>query len=359
MKKILIIALIPFLLIGCKKRDLQIERLAIGSENVVKSTSSIQITVNYTYVSALKSVVGYVSQNSDMSNATSANATVSANQFVVSFDNLAYNTKYYYCFDCNNGVDIIKTDVQSVTTDFPGLIKSEFSVSDTKKVYFSQGNLQYQASTDTWRFADNQFIIVGSNNSNISSTYDGWIDLFGWGTGDNPTNSSIENNDYITFVEWGSNAISNGGNASNLWRTMTNDEWDYLFNRRNTTSGIRFTQAEVNGTLGVIVLPDNWDRNLFTLNNANTGAEYDSNIVTLSDWTDIFEANGAVFLPAGGMREGTEVNLPGMRGSYWSATNYHGVGAYNVYFLGGNIYNPNTVGTYMGNSVRLVCEVEN
>ena len=33
----------------------------------------------------------------------------------------------------------------------------EFSVSATKKVYFSQGNLQYQASTKTWWFAERQY----------------------------------------------------------------------------------------------------------------------------------------------------------------------------------------------------------
>ena len=49
-------------------------------------------------------------------------------------------------------------------------------------MYFSQGNLQYQASTNTWKFADNQYDYVGSTNSNISSFYSGWIDLFGWGT---------------------------------------------------------------------------------------------------------------------------------------------------------------------------------
>ena len=36
-----------------------------------------------------------------------------------------------------------------------GVINGLFSVSSTKKVYFSQGNLQYQASTNTWRFAEN------------------------------------------------------------------------------------------------------------------------------------------------------------------------------------------------------------
>ncbi|MBP5724986.1 MAG: T9SS type A sorting domain-containing protein, partial [Bacteroidales bacterium] len=83
-----------------------------------------------------------------------------------------------------------------------GAIKAAFSVGKNKKVYFSQGNLQYQASTNTWRFAENQWNFVGKSkvtqyypnqpqdtgnvfvdgvrceNENISPTYNGWIDLF-------------------------------------------------------------------------------------------------------------------------------------------------------------------------------------
>lgn len=55
-------------------------------------------------------------------------------------------------------------------------------IEDGDKVYFSQGNLQYQASTNTWRFAEHQWDYVGEGNNNISPNYNGWIDLFGWGT---------------------------------------------------------------------------------------------------------------------------------------------------------------------------------
>ena len=74
------------------------------------------------------------------------------------------------------------------------------------KVYFSKGNLQYRASTKTWRFAEHQWDFVGStevergqpggnvtgsSNHLISQSYDGWIDLFGWGTsGYHDTNDS-------------------------------------------------------------------------------------------------------------------------------------------------------------------------
>ena len=170
-----------------------------------------------------------------------------------------------------------------------GAINGLFSVSPTKQVWFSQGNLQYQASTGTWRFATNSYDYVGgmgtgtsgnsinqlgtvsgSSNNNISSTYSGWIDLFSWGTsgwnngnqyyrpydwqvatnaedrgyGYGPTEGI--NYDYDLMgayaqADWGvHNAISNGGNQPGLWRTMTADEWNYLLDERSgsTVNGV-------------------------------------------------------------------------------------------------------------------------
>ena len=42
-----------------------------------------------------------------------------------------------------------------------GKLPGKFSVSATKVVCFSQGNLQYKASTNTWRFAEEQYDFVG------------------------------------------------------------------------------------------------------------------------------------------------------------------------------------------------------
>ena len=80
-----------------------------------------------------------------------------------------------------------------------GALPGEFSVSASLKVHFAQGNLQYQASTKTWRFAANQYTSVGNPNSNISSSYSGWIDLFGWGTSgvnQKPFSGSEDYHDY-------------------------------------------------------------------------------------------------------------------------------------------------------------------
>ena len=71
-----------------------------------------------------------------------------------------------------------KNDMPLPEGALPGL----FSVGEGKQVYFSKGNLQYRATTGTWRFAEHQYDIVGKDNNKISETYDGWIDLFGWAT---------------------------------------------------------------------------------------------------------------------------------------------------------------------------------
>ena len=232
-----------------------------------------------------------------------------------------------------------------------GAIGGIYSVSAMDKVYFSQGNLQYQASTNTWRFAEKQYYTIGENNDNISSTYSGWIDLFGWGTsGYNnkyPYMTSINESDYgdgdnnisDTQYDWGVyNKISNGGNEAGLWRTLTWSEWDYLFNTRNTSSGIRFAKARVNGVNGVILVPDDWNETTFSLNDTNKcHVGYSSNVVGLMFWKDVIEPAGAVFLPASGERSGTYVNDVGSLGHYWSVSYYDSDRAFCLYFSGSNL----------------------
>lgn len=217
-------------------------------------------------------------------------------------------------------------------------IHGVFSVAADNKVMFSKGNLQYQASTNIWRFAEHQWDMIGDANKNISSSYSGWIDWFGWGTGNNPTKSSTSSSDYGKFTDWGKNTISNGDGKS--WRTLTRDEWVYVFDTRKTSSGIRYAMATVNGVSGVILLPDNWSSSNYSLSNTNkTDASFSSNRISQSDWTNKFEANGAVFLPAAGYRYGTSVDYVGSGGFYWSASYYGSYDARYVWFYDG-ILNP-------------------
>lgn len=208
-----------------------------------------------------------------------------------------------------------------------GAANGLFSVGEGRQVYFSKGNLQYHASTGKWRFAEHQFDMVGMDNAKISPDYDGWIDLFGWGTsgydhgavdyqpwsGNPDTRSDVLHYAYGKAeshlyeqdgkADWGYNRISNGGDKEHLWRTPRVSEWVYLLFNRGTVSGVRFAKAQVAGVNGLVLLPDNWRVADYPLNSANRpDADFDSNPISLSDWTLRLEPAGAVFLPEAGAR---------------------------------------------------------
>ena len=243
-------------------------------------------------------------------------------------------------------------DFEDVTGTF---VAKPFSVSATKTVTFSSGNLQYHPANDEWRFAPNQTDYVGEANANISSTYNGCIDLFGWGTGNNPTNASTDYNDYQIFVDWGVNKI--GNDAPNTWRTLTYDEWEYIINRRSNASNLKGV-AQVNGVNGLILLPDGWTcPSGVTFKSGfhyDYGTEYYAAYQTFSasEWTKL-EVSGAVFLPAAGCRSGSDVDLVLYLGNYWPATEYYSYNAYYLFFYSGAANMGNGYRNF-GLSVRLV-----
>ena len=241
----------------------------------------------------------------------------------------------------------------------PGTINRKFSVSSTKKVYFSIGNLQYQASTQTWQFAAHQYDKIGNDNENISSTYSGWIDLFGWGTGSNPTQTSTNNADYDTIADWGNNAIANGGNTANSgWRTLTKDEWSYLFAGRANAGITSYVRCIVNGVNGYIVLPDDWNTNNYPFTSANSPTiAYSTNTITLDAWTNQIERFGALFLPVTGYREGTEVHSADVNGDYWSSTSIDSDNASHVMFDASSGSSNHSWTRCTGMAVRLVRDV--
>ena len=209
-----------------------------------------------------------------------------------------------------------------------GALSGLFTInSDGDQVRFSQGNLQYQASNDIWRFAEHQYDYVGGGNENISATYSGWIDLFGWGTGNNPLLSSTSDYDYSTFVDWGVNPISNGGMENNQWRTLTEGEWSYLLlERQNATT--KYGSGNINGIGGMIVLPDSWELpDGCTFNPGMNG--WNNNSYTLVQWINM-EANGALFLPAAGYKwQSDPIVLDA--GDYQTASTYTTNGDCDVY----------------------------
>ena len=259
-----------------------------------------------------------------------------------------------------------------------GVLPGLFSVNaDGQQVQFSQGNLQYRASTRTWRFAKHQYDVVGdatagnvyengvkSNNEAIGNDYDGWIDLFGWGTGSTPTLSATDTQLYLTYHEWGNNTIQTSTHTG--WRTLTNKEYVYLVHDR-ANAAMLFGLGSVNGQNGVILLPDDWcmPAGLSFTASTTRGLEwngtyyfneqadnYTHNAYTEAEWAQM-ESAGAVFLPAAGYREGTTVSLVGTAIDYWSASQ-NGTMAGGVSGNSKRLHPQSDGDLYYGDCVRLV-----
>ena len=262
-----------------------------------------------------------------------------------------------------------------------GQLAGEFSVAADKKVYFSQGNLWYQASTNTYRLADHQYDYIGSAVGNTTAVasrpyQEEWIDLFGYGTsgwnsgayGYRPwytTNTASTaaapyylgqnlTGDYAN-ADWGVfNAIENAGNTPGLWRTLTSAEWTYLLSTRTDAANKR-TFATVDGVLGMVILPDHFTLPDGCRYEGNVTANFTINVYTAEAWAQM-ESAGAVFLPAAGYRSAVAVTGPNARGHYWSSTSATVANSNYLYFIAGTLTPAGAQAKFTGSSVRLVRE---
>lgn len=223
--------------------------------------------------------------------------------------------------------------------DIPeGAINGLFSINQWKTVFFSKGNLQYQTSNGIWGFAENQHDYLGCKNWLNNSM----IDLF----------ECPKRLGYNSIIDWGDNQIINGGSRRRLWRTLTWEEWWYVFYNRNTKSGLLYAKAEVRGINGVILFPDDWENTLFDIHQANmTQASFKSNIIADGVWS-LMEESGAVFLPCAGYRGGNSYYGFGSYGGYWSSSLFSEGSAYALHFDDSNLDISSL--RYSGVSVRLV-----
>lgn len=247
-----------------------------------------------------------------------------------------------------------------------GLLPGKFSISETKQVQFSQGNLQARPCDSTWRFAPHQYDTIGSNGDcyeawNFDRHYTGWIDLFDWKYS---RPYEIEDNERI-LKDWGFYAISNGGKQAGLWRTLYLEEWNYLFFERANAADL-FGFGTVNGVGGIILLPDDWctpkgltfHASMEDLEEENShyvnrnGNNYSHNTYDYKQWKEM-EKSGAVFLPDAGGVYGNECLLDNS-GNYWTLSESDSGVAYVIRFNKGYFYPTNRKPWSWGGSVRLV-----
>ena len=295
------------------------------------------------------------------------------------------------------------------------LSQGVFSIAEGKYALIAPGNLEYQASTGTFRFVRPGWWRWGGKGRDVGGgnvyadnrdTQENWIDLFGWGAsgwhdssdsewshyqpwdasqetitgnnnkygyGPNPNGSDPSLVGANARGDWGVyNTV--GLDAPGTWRLMTKDEVVYVVSERaaSTVSGTenaRFVKARIPGQVtGLILFPDLYSHpegapSFININDGtkafNTNNFSESQTEYEAQWAAL-ESAGAVFLPSAGLRtDNTKVSNVDSRGYYWTSTFVleNPDCAYELEWSGAGIYPSNKGGRRRGMSVRLIKEL--
>lgn len=179
-----------------------------------------------------------------------------------------------------------------------GALPGEFSVSDTKRIRFSKGNLYFNGSQ--FVFEDKQYEFHGYNS------------------------------------------------GSNTWRTLSQAELIYLINNNDDDNvrkgkfkyGVRVCEK----ANCLILAPDDFEGVI--------AESYDA-----AAWK-VAESEGLVCLPAAGYRTGNSMALANGGGLYWSSSAHDEDLAYHLGFIDYGVFPGNPAARDGGLSVRLITECQ-
>ncbi|MBQ0103489.1 MAG: hypothetical protein KBS99_04865 [Prevotellaceae bacterium] len=260
----------------------------------------------------------------DYNNGTpTANITANGTNKVTLSGNMAANTAYYIAVlpaTLNSGFTLtFKTsgsdykkntdktlaltrnnviDLGSIVATPENALPSGFSVSDTKKVYFSKGNLYYNGGE--FKLEDNQYSIATSwNTSHVSNFF--WSKNATDACAESCSNEKANKGDVIftNETETTPNPSFTVNGQIGVWRTLSHSEWNYLF------SHYKYKYTKVCGKSGLVIAP--------------------TDVTTIADSYDAAawataEANGYVFLPNTGYRDYIWIEETDKSCIYWSST---------------------------------------
>ena len=207
----------------------------------------------------------------------------------------------------------------------PEPLAGVFSVSDTKKVQFSKGNLWADAS-NALHFEANQY---GCNSSYESSH----LSFFSWSSTIAAAVTITNSGDYLFCND--SHKVSVDGSDA-IYYALSNDEWNYLYGHHE------HKKVSVNGMNGFVIAPDGF-----------TG--------TLSDSYDddaALAAENLIFIPlAGRYTTSKGVENFGTSGYYWVPQYESETRACCIQFLSSNDLDAYSGGSpSSGRSIRLVTD---
>ena len=219
-----------------------------------------------------------------------------------------------------------------------GALPGEFSVSETKKVLFSKGNL-WADSDNVLHFEDAQW--KSSPDSDGTMEYASHVSHFTWSSTLSAAVGGNDSGDYLFCDE--NNKMSIDGSEA-LYYALSNEELLYLFNTRTMKNGKdRFTeQITYDGKIGLVLYADDYSEDPIS-----------GNVDKLPE--------GVAFLPAAGYRGDTNnFHLINRAGMYWSSTSGEIPAMHDAYMFS---FTPSafsrgfTAARNLGHAIRLVTDV--
>ena len=189
-----------------------------------------------------------------------------------------------------------------------GALPGIFSVSETKKVHFSRGNLYYDGSA--FKFEDNQYDFQSSWNANhVNHFY--WVNSVEEAVKEGyDEETPVCSKDDIFFTNGTAESVKSDfivNGVTGKYRTLTKEEWQYLINERKMTNEnasytLNITYGE---KVGLVIYPDDFNGSTLT-----PGFEYTE---------DTFPSD-CVFLPLAGYRDNNGFASADVFGEYWSSS---------------------------------------
>ena len=221
-------------------------------------------------------------------------------------------------------------------------------------MYYDGGKCNFEANQYDFRtYSGSGSCIDGVYNQN-SGTPSGHCGLFTWSNTVDVAVGEGNGGDFL-FTNADGFKVNVGGTDQTGWCTLSTNEWQYLFNGRDSASNLYKYGVTVCGIANcVVLLPDGW-----TWDASTVGTGWQTDYPSTSDdkvtWQKMEEA-GAVCLPAAGGRDGSLVYDVGGYGDYWSSTAYDEDLAYNVFFYSYGVDPDDNGARNFGCSVRLITE---
>ena len=231
------------------------------------------------------------------------------------------------------------------------ILGGEFSVADhgRAKIRFTRGNLYFDGSS---KVEQHQY----DYNSSQWTSQIAHVSHFMWSNNISDATRQLYNtgmdgqSPFFTEVD----GFTVSGFSENQCRTLTTEEWQYLFSYGIYDNDVRRGKYKLGVTVCgknncIVLLPDN----------GTWGANENKGEYNYVEWKHM-EAAGAVCLPAVGFRDGsggnTDVGRAGSYGYYWSASSSGDDGAFDLHFDSGDVNPGLRDDRNQAYSVRLVTE---